>query len=436
MKKYCWMTFFIIFSFFISNSQSFSQEAKKLLLKDCVDIALENNTSIVSAQSFSKMAEARLKSAWGQYMPSIDGYAAWQKLSEDQYNIRFDELVKSNESYYYQFSFSQPIFTGFRNYYNLKSSKAENEYYQNNLSWTKQLVVLEVKLKYFNVLKAIQLLRIAEETLKTSEEELARIEAMEKIGASSRAEVYQQKVRVGEYKLSVIDASNGLINAKTDLNHVLGIDITTPIELVSESTDEGVEIQKIDLDESTKEAFQNRLDYKSFQNKLDQSKANVKIQKSSYYPNLSLRANYSWWDVQFPEQKRDITEFDSYTFGLNLSMNIFNGFQTKAGVNSAKAEVVAAEADLEQAKRQVTLDVKKALLDLEKAAENIEVTKENVISAEEDFRLASERYRIGAGTLLDQNTAQTSLTRARVNRIQAIYDYKYALAVLDLALGR
>lgn len=431
MKKFSWVVLFLLLSYSIS----LSQETKRLSLQNCISIALENNTRIVSAQSYLKMAGAGLKSAWGEFMPSIDSYARWQRQSKVQYNIRFDELVKSKESYYYQFSLSQPIFTGFRNYYNLKGTKADNEYYRNHLSWTKQLVILEVKLKYYNVLKAIQLLKIAEETLKTSEEELGRIEAMEKIGASSRAEVYQQKVRVGENKLAVIDARNGLINAKTDLNHVLGIDITTPIELISESTDANVEIQKINLDEAIKEAFQRRLDYKSYQNRLDKYKASVSIQKSNYYPNLSLSANYNWWDVQFPERKRDITEFDSYSFGVNISMNIFNGFQTKAGVNSARAEVVAAEADLEQAKRQVTLDVKKALLEIEKAAENIEVTGENVTSAEEDYRLASERYRIGAGTLLDQNMALTSLTRARVNRIQAIYDYKYALAVLDLAMG-
>ena len=84
----------------------------------------------------------------------------------------------------------------------------------------------------------------------------------------------------------------------------------------------------------------------------------------------------------------------------------------------------------------MTLDVKQAFLEIETAKENIEVTEENVTSAEEDYRLASERYRIGAGTLIEQLTAQNSLTRARVNKIQAIYDYKYAITVLDLALGK
>jgi len=436
MKKRNVILWLLLVVLSVINVTLEAQEKKVLSLRDCIEIALENNTSIVSAQSYSKMAKAGLRSAWGNFMPTIDAYTRWQQQSRDQYNIRFDELVISKESYYYQFSLNQPIFTGFRNYFNLKSNKADNEYYQNNLSWTQQLVILDVRLRYYNVLKAIQLLRIAEETLKTSEEELNRIETMEKIGASSRAEVYQQKVRVGENKLAVIEASNGLSNAKTDLNHVVGIDVTTPIELLPEPTDMKVEIQKIDFNEAIQEAFQRRLDYKSFQNKLEKADANIKVQRSFFYPNVSFGVYYSWWDVQFPQEKRDITEFDFYSFNLSLSLNLFSGFQTRAAVNSAKAEAIAAEADLEQSKRQVTLEVKKALLELEKAEENIEVTKENVVSAEEDFRLASERYRIGAGTLLDQNTAQTSLTRARVNRIQANYDYKYALAVLELAIGK
>lgn len=432
MKQFTGLTIIFIFLF---CSISFSQDMNKMSLDDCIQIALKNNTSIVAAKSYSKMAEAGLKSAWGEFLPKVDAVTQWQKQSKDQYNIRFDQLVVSKESYYYRFGLSQPIFTGLRNFFNLKMKEADYDHYRNSLLWTQQLVVLEVKLNYYNVLKAIQLLKIAEETLTMSEEELNRIEAMETAGSSSRAEVFQQKVQVGEHKLSVINARNGLSNARTQLNYVLGIDVTTPVELIAGPTDMYAEIQKIDLDDAITRAFQNRPDYKYFQNKLDRADAKVKVQKSFYYPNLSLGANYSWWDVQFPQRKKDITEFDSHSYTLNLSMNIFNGFQTQASVSSAKAEVIAAEADLEQAKRQITLDVKKALLELEKAAENIEVTGENIIAAEEDYRLASERYRIGAGTLLDQNRAETSLSRARMNRIQANYDYKYASAALDLALG-
>ncbi len=433
MKKF---HFTLILTIALFGSSLLSQTTKKLSLDDCIKIALKNNTSIVSAKSYSKIAQAGLKSSIGNFLPTIGAYSQWQKREQNMYTIRFDQLVTSKESYGYQVRLDQPIFTGLRNYATLKQSKAENERYKNTLTWTQQTVVLDVKLKYYNVLKNEQLLKVAEEALQTSNEELNRIETMEEIGAASRAEVYQQKVRVGEYKLALVNARNAVINAKTQVNHTLGIDITKEIDLVPEQIDAELSIIDIDFEKAVAEGLQNRLDFKSYQNNLTSTKSNITIQRSAHLPSISFFGNYSWWDVQLPQNKRDIDEFDTYSFGVSMSLNLFNGLKTSSGIQQAKAQVVAAEADLEQAKRQVILDVKQAVLEIEKAKENIEVTGENVTSAEEDYRLASERYRIGAGTLIEQLTAQNSLTRARVNRIQAIYDYKYAVTVLDLAVGK
>ena len=64
------------------------------------------------------------------------------------------------------------------------------------------------------------------------------------------------------------------------------------------------------------------------------------------------------------------------------------------------------------------------------------MTDENLVASEEDYRLARERYSIGAGTLLEQITAGISLARSKANRIQALYDYKYTLNALELAVGK
>lgn len=347
MKRFNFLLILMIFTIAIVLPVN-SQDVKKMSLDDCIEIALKNNTSIVSAKSYSKMANAGLKSARGNFMPEINFYSNWQKREQNMYTIRFDQLVTSKESYYYQVNFSQPIFTGLSNYAILKQSRAENERYQNTLTWTQQIVVLDVKLKYYNVLKNEQLLKVAEDALQTSNEELNRIDAMEKIGSVSRAEVYQQKVRVGEYKLALVNARNTYINAKTELNHTLGIDVTTELELIPEPTDIEVTANNINFEQAVNEALQNRLDFKSYQNKLTSSQANIKIQRSGYFPTVSLFGNYNWWDVQFPQNKRDIDEFDTYSFGVSLNMNLFNGLKTCANVQSAKAEVVTAEADLMQ----------------------------------------------------------------------------------------
>ncbi len=428
------LIFLLCFTIF---SSTFSQEKspQKLNLNECIHIALKNNTDILAAKSYADMSKAGVLAAKGNFLPRVDLRTSWNRRSEEWKTIRFDELVSSKESYSYQFSMSQPIFTGFSNLANYKQKQYEYRQYENQFEWTKQKVVVDVKLKFYNILKNKQLLNVAEEALRASEEELNRLQEMEKVGAASRAEVFQQKVRVGEYRLNLVNARNNYINAKTELNHTLGIDVTQEIELMPESLDTMVTKPNLSFDDAVKMALQNRLDLKAYVNQLQSSKANVKLQKSAYFPTLSVFGNYNWWDVQFPTEKKDIDEFDSYSFGLSLSFNLFNGFKTKAAVQSAKSQMMANEANFEQAKRQVIWDVKKAFLELDRAGENLLVTAENVAAAGEDYRLASERYRIGAGTLIEQLTAHASLTKAKVDRIKAIYDYKYAVTLLDLVTG-
>jgi outer membrane protein TolC len=302
------------------------------------------------------------------------------------------------------------------------------------LTGTEQEILLQVKSRYYDVIKAKELLKVAEETLSASDEELVRIETMQQIGSVSRAEVYQQKVRVGENKLALIEAQNNLANAKTDLNFTLGIDINTDLE----PEDESLEIQSVEFEfeDLIEDALQNRVDYQAAKDNVESAKANITISRSEYYPQLSFNADYNWFDVKFPDSKQDLDEFDSYSFSINMRMNLFNGFRTKSNVSTAKANLISAEAQLEQTKRQVILDVKKALLNIQQSRENIEVTNENLVSSEEDYRLARERYNIGAGTLLEQITSQILLTRAKANRIQALYDFKYSLAALELAVGK
>ena len=410
-----------------------AQDIKTLSMDDCIKICLKNNTDIVAAESNYKSSKADLQSAWGNFMPSINGYGSWAKTSENNISLRNDQLIYSKDIYAYRISAEQQLFTGFSNYATLKQNHARKRMQMNTLDWIKQQTIMTVQLQYYNVLKAKQLLKVSEESLNASKEELVRLETMEEIGSISKAEVYQQKVRVGENQLTLIEAQNNLSKARADLNHTLGIDIKSDFKLEEES----LEIQKIDLDfdEHLVKAMQNRIDYIAAKDRVQISKSAITISKSGYYPQVSLNADHSWRDVEFPNSKRDITNFDNYSISVNIGINLFNGLKTKSNIEKSKAQLLSSEAQLEQSKRQVTLDVRIALLEIQRAAERVAVTNENLISSKEDYRFASERYKIGAGTLLEQITAESNLTRAKASRIQALYDYKYSRAYLDLTTG-
>ena len=116
-------------------------------------------------------------------------------------------------------------------------------------------------------------------------------------------------------------SENNLTNAKTDLNFTLGIDINTDLEPEEES----LEIQRVELefDDLIEDALQNRVDYKAAQDNVKSAKANITISRSDYYPQVSFNADYNWFDVKFPDSKKDLDEFDSYSFSINMRMNLF-----------------------------------------------------------------------------------------------------------------
>ncbi len=57
-------------------------------------------------------------------------------------------------------------------------------------------------------------------------------------------------------------------------------------------------------------------------------------------------------------------------------------------------------------------------------------------TAQEGYEIAKRRLENNVGTQLEVNDAELALRQAKLNRLQAIYDFKVAEADLETVLGR
>jgi len=73
---------------------------------------------------------------------------------------------------------------------------------------------------------------------------------------------------------------------------------------------------------------------------------------------------------------------------------------------------------------------------LQAARKRIEAQERTVEQAERGYKIVTARFLSNAATQLEVNDAQLALTQARVNRVQATYDYLIAAAELDQLIGR
>jgi outer membrane protein len=166
------------------------------------------------------------------------------------------------------------------------------------------------------------------------------------------------------------------------------------------------------------------------------AKAGINMALSQFSPTVSAFYQYSWRHQDF-DRVKDIFDKDyNWYLGVSISVPLFQGFSRLAQTGKAKLDYRSSMEAMAQIKRDIALEAKQAYFEVQHAKRKIAVTNDAVEAAEEDLRLNKEKYSLGAGTMLDLINAQVSLSTVKSDQIQALYDYKYAIARLQKAMGK
>jgi outer membrane protein len=124
------------------------------------------------------------------------------------------------------------------------------------------------------------------------------------------------------------------------------------------------------------------------------------------------------------------------TFGVQLSLPLFDGFTREQRVQEATAGRNDARYRVREQELRLTADVTSAHRNLVTAYQTVRLQEETSVSAREALALAQERFRVGANTFVDVTLARSDYERAETDRINAIYEYHKAFATLEGAVGR
>ena len=84
---------------------------------------------------------------------------------------------------------------------------------------------------------------------------------------------------------------------------------------------------------------------------------------------------------------------------------------------------------------QIDLDVRLALDSLRSSDAQVKTAEEGLQLSEQELAQAERRYKAGVTNSVEVTDAQTRLSRARENRIDALYNYNLARIDLGTAMG-
>lgn len=398
--------------------------AETLTLDQCIEIALRQNATILTPGLKVGMTSARegVWTAWGGILPSLSGGMNynWSKMSGG-----------SSSSWSADLGINQRLFDGLANYYTIREAQQSLAGYRQQYRSAELSLILQVKQRYYDVLRAKGLLAVDSGAVERSKKDLETIQSMFDLGSKSRSDLLKAKVRLGTAQVSLISRKNAYGVSLAALNNILNRNVSTPFELadVSSAPDIGVS-----YDQALKEAESNSPQLLAARAEVEANRSSLGIARAAYFPDLSWSAGRSY----SADKRADLFDSDNgrWGVGLSLSYTVFDGFLKKSNYSRANVSLKTSREGLAQEQNNVALAVRQAYLGWELAKDKMALADETENSAQEDFNLAQEKYNLGAGTILELLDAQVSLTQAQTDKVNALYDYHLAIAALESAMGR
>ena len=291
---------------------------------------------------------------------------------------------------------------------------------------TAEQLVLSVKSAYFDLLRAVGQGKVAQAAVDNAQAQLTQAKARFDVGAVAAFDVTSAEVNLANLQQQLLIAENQVSLAQTALDRVLGIDVNTPIQI------RGVEIAvsgaAVDIPQRTHEAYSRRPEVQIAQLGITAGLTAVDLQKTGLYPALSISAGPT-----YNFSSNSLSPGLSWQAGINVSVPLYDGGQTRAKVRQAKADVQTSQETLHQTQLTVAQEVRTAALNVMEAAQRSKTTAGAVALAEEALSLAKLRYGSGLAVLVEVTNAETQLTQARNNAVNALYDYAVASAQLQRA---
>lgn len=123
-------------------------------------------------------------------------------------------------------------------------------------------------------------------------------------------------------------------------------------------------------------------------------------------------------------------------FGVSLNVPIFNGWQAKANVARSKLDIERANLTITRDTLQLKQDIYNAYQQAFGAFNTFMARDKAVRTAERSFELSTKRYEAGVQQTIEWLQNQNNLTRARIDRLIAQYNYVFTMKVLEFYKGQ
>ncbi|MEP0862563.1 MAG: TolC family protein [Ignavibacterium sp.] len=435
MKKLFVLLLAVSFSAFAQNKNL------TLTMDEAINLALEKNSELKIAKMEVEKSEQKLREARSGLFPKLDLSGQYQRYINKPViflppGSPFGPTLEigSDNSYTAAAQLSLPLFA-LPLYEGIGLASDALAIAEQNYLSVKNKIVGDVKKSFLAVILTRETKDVMQQSLKNAEDNFENIKRLNAAGTLSDYDVLRAEVQVENLKPVVLQMENNYKLSLEALKVTIGLDANQNIDIVGD----------MDFDESYKlpteqevieELLQNNPQLAILEKQVQLNDRNVSLEQAAYFPSLAGFGNYQYQTQANDFKFSDYRWVKTFVLGLQLQVPIFNGFKTQSRVSQAEIGLNQA---IEQ-KRNLTEAIKTQALSVlyrvQQALIRIQGQNKTVRTAQEGYEIAKRRLENNVGTQLEVNDAELALRQAKLNRLQAIYDFKVAEADLETVLGR
>jgi outer membrane protein len=453
-----------------------SEGQKIWTLEDCINWALTNNLDIKSQVLNVETNKKQMLQSAVSLLPDLNanGTNYWNfGQTIDQYTNTFaTNTVRSNN---FSISTNMTLFGGFakintvkQNQINILASSYDLDVIKNNIS-------LAVAGYYLDILLNTELLEVARSQVEVTKDQVSRIGKRVAAGSSAKGDLLNIQAQAATEDVLVISAENTLNIANLSLQQLIDFPVSKDF-IIEKPQLKAVEAPKelFTPDQMFAYAVMNRPEIKAAEMRVQSNQKGLAIARGYLSPVLSFGATWgtgysgaatqvdpnipadtSYIPVGFTQTTHETVLFESITnqyrvksfsdqiatndnksFGFNLRVPIFNGWQGRTAISQAKINMDKAQVNLDIQKRDLRKSIEQAYADAVASLKKFNSSTAQVEAQQESFKYTQEKFDVGMLTSFDFNNSKKDLIKAQSDLLQAKYDFIFKTTILNFYMGK
>ena len=462
-----------IYLFIFISFPVIAQQDKAWTLQECIEYALKNNIQIKQSELNTELTKENLTQSRAALLPNLNANASHIYnfgRTIDPFTNQFatDRVLSQN----FSLSSNVTLFNGLQTFNTIKQNQYAYMAGRYNVQKIKNDISLNIASAYLQILFSMELVDIALNQTQISSRQVERTKQLVDAGTLAKGGLLDVQAQQANDELTLANAQNQLDLAYLNLTQLLDLDsaggfkIAKPeIALPEQSAAVANPEQIYSI------AVSNQPDVKREEFNLKSSEKGVAIAKGAISPRLTLSGSYgtgysgasrrilavtptgyeiigftsvgdtvyqpgytsTFETTPFNDQVKDNL---NKSFGLFLTIPLFNGLQTKTSISRAKINRQNALYNLELTKNQLQKNIQQAHADANAALKKYTASQKALDAMSESFKYTEQRFNVGMLNAFDFNDAKNRLVKAQSDVLQAKYDYVFKTKILDFYLGK